>query len=149
MAFKASNQLPTDGLVRAKRLANQTKLYLQGRRGTFLLPTTAADVLLATFHDLRRTLIEFDEIGAIPGLAQYARDQEVDSGYDIVAEFVAMDTAISDVMALIKSAFPVDGSGYILDKKWAIDDTYEFRSFSAAALTPLVALIDTAILTIA
>jgi len=144
MAFFASNILPEEGLNRSKKLALQVKNYLSVRENQFLSDTNA-DVVLATFNDLKRYRDEFLSYRDIPGIAQYARDQENDQTYDVVTEFNAMITAIEAVITNIYSSFPKDANNFLLEKKLLVDGTYEFRIFTGVQLSTLRGLITAAI----
>lgn len=149
MAFRATNQIPEQGLARAKALAVRTRDYCQSRSTQFAAGGVNSDNVLATFHDLRRARDELDQVKAIPGIADYAKAQENDAGYDVAAEFAALVTAVEAVMTEIQTSFPVDANGYLLEKQWAPDGTYTFRQFSAAQLATAKTLLDAVVAQVA
>lgn len=136
--------LPDEALTRAKKLSIQIKTYVQQRRTQFTSDTNA-DVVLAVFHDLRRFRDDLAQIKTVDGIAEHARTQENDASYDVVAEFNALASAVESLMNLIQTTFPVDGSGYLLEKQWAGDGTYTFRQFTANQLSATRAAMDTVI----
>lgn len=140
MAFLASNVLPEQGYSRARQLALQAQSYCQARAAQFA-STTNADVILGTFIDLKRWHDELNTIKTIPGIAQYARDQENDQAYDVVSEFQALIDALNAALTNIFTTFPKDGNGYLIEKKLLVDGTYEFNTFSPAQLATLVGLL--------
>jgi len=144
MAFLASNIIPEEGFNRAKKLALQVKNYLTVRESQFASDTNA-DVILATFNDLKRYRDEFLSYRDIPGIAQYAKDQENDQAYDVVTEFNSMITSVEDVMTSIYSSFPKDANGYLLEKQLLANGTYTYRVFTSAQLSTLRGLVTTAI----
>ncbi len=141
MAFLASNITPQLGYVEAKNIANFLKNYCSSRSTQFQLDTNA-DVILVTFHDLRRRKDELISIRSIPGIAQYAKDQEDDPAYDVVVEFDALIAAVEAVMSSIKTTFPTDVDGYLLEKQFNAQGTYDFQQFTGAQLATLRGLLD-------
>lgn len=140
MSFKATNVLPESGYRNAKILAVNVKGYCVNA-SLSLQTDTNADQVIVIFHDCRRFKADFDSIKLIPGIAQYAKDQEQDQGYDVTAEFVALISAIEAVMAEIKNTFPVDADGYLLEKKLNAQGTYNFRQFTPTQTATLRSLL--------
>lgn len=141
MSFKASTSVPVTGYAKAKALALAIKKFA-AQRAEHLRTDSNADAVLATFHDLRRYRDELLTVKDITGLAQYAKDQEADSAYDIIAEFIALINAVEAVMANILLTFPTDVNGYLLEKQFNAQGTYDFRQFSTVQLAPLVVLLE-------
>jgi hypothetical protein len=139
MTFRASNQLPQDGYETAKRLAISIKSYCSSKASQFANDTTA-DVIISVFQDLTRWREQLHSIRQIPGIVQYARDQEDDPSYNVAAEFNNMLTAIDSVIANVNATYPRDGSGYLLDRKIS-GSSYDFRTFTPAQLSTLAALL--------
>jgi hypothetical protein len=144
MPLLASNVLPQDALPLMKRRALNVRDYLTVKK-TQLQSDTNADVILGIFFDLQTWRDELTSLKAIPGIAQYARDQENDQAYDVVTEFNTFVSALTDVMANIYTSFPKDASGYLQEKKLLVDGTYEFRQFTAAQTATLRGLFDVVI----
>ena len=137
MAFRASNIVPEKGLERAKTQAN----YLRRKAGEKVSQFSSganADDILALASNLRSVRNDLASLTSISGLAEYAREQENDSSYDIVAEFNALLALVDDVITEIVTTFPVDSSGYLLSH--TIDTTGQrtSRTFSAAAISGVV-----------
>ena len=148
MSFKATNIVPETGYRNAKNHAVSIKNYCESRSTQFQSDTNS-DVVLATFHDLRRWNDELNAIKAIAGIAQYAKDQEDDQTYNVVAEFNALQAAVVAVMDNIQSTFPVDVDGYLLEKQWNAQGTYDFRQFTGAQLSTLRGLLDAVVAQVA
>lgn len=143
MGFKAKNTIPEAGYLRAKILLVNADNFFKSS-SLKLQTDTNADVVLGIFHDCRRLKDDLDNIKAIPGIGQYAKDQELDQSYDVVSAFNTVIATISAVMSNIRSTFPVDGNGYLLEKKFNAQGTYDFRQFTATQTATLRALLDTA-----
>lgn len=147
MAFRATNNLPAVNYDEAKSLARQLKNYASSR-ATLFGSGGNSDQIFATLDALKQFRDRLDAIRSTPGIAQYARDQEDDQTYDVVAEFVAMVAAVDAAIAQIVTTFPADGSGFLLAQTLSADGSRSARSFSAAGLATFVTLltaIDTAI----
>ena len=142
MTFRASNFIPEQGYRDAKAAAVQIKSY-SAAAVQRLQASVNADVVLMIFHDIRRFGEQLDQIKIIPGLADYAKAQETDPTYDVVAEFTALVASMDAVKANILGTFPTDGSGYLLEKKFNAQGTYDYRQFTAAQTATLRGLLDT------
>jgi hypothetical protein len=86
--------------------------------------------------------IELNELAATPGIGDYAKEQEDDPTYDVVAEFASMLSAIDEVVTNISSTLPVDGSGFHLLFKTNPDATLDPRLFTGASLSGLITKLD-------
>lgn len=141
MAVKASNVLPEQAYRDARVYATLLKAYLQSRSEQFQAGPTNADVLLATFHDVRRIRDSIQAAAGVPGIANYARAQENDPAYDVIAEWTALLSAVASLLSFVTTNFPKDANGYLLEKTFAADGTYVFRTFTSAQLAGLVSAI--------
>jgi hypothetical protein len=95
---------------------------------------------------LTYALGRMDATAAIPGIAQYIKDQEGDQNYDIAAEYTAMRSAVVAIRDWIYTSMPkVDQAGtlYMAVQALAQDGTVSDRTFTPAQTAPLRALIDT------
>lgn len=97
MAFRASNQIKSDGYAEAKRLAIALKSYCQDVKDASAAGPISGNLAIALHERLISDRARFVAIGAITGMAAYAQDQENDNAYDVVAEFNAMVAAIASV----------------------------------------------------
>lgn len=143
MTFLATNKLPSDEYPRAKKQAAQFKTYCQNVR-TLFVAGTEADTVIALYFDSIRFRNIMNTAAAVPGIAAYAQAQEDDVGYDVAAEFTAMINAVDAVVAEIESLYPVDGSGYLLDRQLS-GGTIVYRNFTAGQLASTVTLLDVVI----
>jgi hypothetical protein len=141
MAFRATNSVPEGGLNNAKRLAVSIK-NTAITRAAFYASGADSDNILALADEMRRYSIALTAIKSIPGIGQYARDQEGDANYDIVAEFNALIAGVDAVVSQIVSTFPVDSSGFLLSHTIAGDGQRSARNFPSAALSGLVAVLN-------
>ena len=141
MAFK-TQRTPAEALRDAKTLAATVKAHVQSRL-TLFSSTVNRELVLDLVQVLRNWRLEFEAIAAIPGIAQYARDQFDDQEYDIVTEFQAMVGAMDDVISNITSTFPKSDSGEVEARVLNSDGTLSPRTFTASQLSTLRGLMET------
>lgn len=146
MAFRTSEHL-ADALQSARSTARALKTYVQGVRNASAAGPISGNVIVEVYLRLVADKARFDAIAAVPGIAQYARDQYDDPGYDIVAEFTAMTSAITSVGTWINGNFPKDGAGYLLKDQLTASGV-DVRTFTTAALNVFRTQLDSLIATI-
>jgi len=113
MAFPASAGDQATALQRAIGVASRLKTRTTNVNNQMAAGDTSAEVALAIRDDLINADSVFADVAAVSGIAQYAKDQFNDQGYDVVADFSAMRTAIAAAITAIETAFPASG-GFIL-----------------------------------
>jgi len=97
MAFRASNQVQSDGYTEAKRLANDLKSYCQDVKAATEAGPISGNLAIALHERLISDRARFLAIAAIPGISAYAQSQENDNTYNAATEFTAMTNAIAAV----------------------------------------------------
>lgn len=85
---------------------------------------------------------------AVPGIADYAKEQYDDPAYDVIAEFNTMETAAEAVRDWVVANFPKDGDGYVLKEKYQADGLIVQRMFTPAQTAGLRTELDAFILTV-
>jgi hypothetical protein len=136
MAFRASNQIPARGYEEAKAEAFRTRRTAE-QYVTTIAGGGNADQIYSLLRLLAQHRTRLQEVASIPGLADYARAQEADAGYDVAAEFNALVATVNATITWMQSAIPAAG-GY--DQMYTRPDGINLvpRSFTSAALAPLV-----------
>lgn len=142
MTFRATNVVPEAGYRTAKTHAVTAKQYAQRESNRLATQDVNADRILAIFHDCRRLRDELSAAKDVPNILAYARDQENDQTYDLVAEFNALIAALQAVMDDIETTFPTNASGYLLEKQFNAQGTYDFRQFTIAQTANIRTLLD-------
>lgn len=146
MAFK------TDGLAKAytrgQSQAIALKNYASSAATNFAATTQSANAIIQTLNRHVEAIAEFDTLAAIPGLAQYARDQADDQAYDVVAEYNAMRAAAVSVRDWIINNFPVSGNGYIEKDTIDANGNVSVRQFTPAQTAGLVTELNALVATI-
>ncbi len=108
MTFRASNVTPAIAYATVRVAAVNLKLNAQGAVSAMAAGNTDYDYLRGIYRTLFNVDAQFTSLGATPGLEQYAKDQENDAGYDVAAEFVAMQATITAAMAWMDANVPTD-----------------------------------------
>lgn len=137
MAFRASNQIPPDGLVSAKHTALRVKSRLEGFITRSTSGEVAASLILNVLDELRGARLTLIAVRDIPTIGTYASEVEDDGTYDVTAEFNAMLTEIDAALAWIAASLPQDGSGYLLVTTLNAQHEQESRTFPPAQLDGL------------
>jgi hypothetical protein len=149
MAFKANTQDVAIAYAAIKQQARATKVYLQTQVATMQQPTCDSVIALSTIQHFGIVVGLFAGWSATPGLAQYARDQENDQAYNVVAEYTAMNNAMVSARDSLISMFPKDGNGFLLYQTLNAQGQIGTRTFTAAQLASVVTLLNNVIATIA
>ncbi len=149
MAFK------TDGLGKAyQKVQNESirvKQFATGARNALIAGAVSANAVIQIMTNLKSSIEVWDSVSALSGIAQFAKDQEDDQTYDVVAEFLAMRTEAVAAVNWVFNNFPKDTTSpnYILKDILAPDGSISVRQFTPAqttglqtALTDLIAAIE-------
>ena len=137
MAFRASNSTPAEAWELAKRLGRSVNTRSARYAEDFATGATFNEVLNcgAQFYSFSA---EFDELAQVPGLADYARTEEDDPAYDVIAEVQNLRTLIENLITDLQTLLPQDQNGYLLENKLNADFSRNNRSFTGAQLQPLI-----------
>lgn len=132
MAFRSTNILPEAGYKNARLLA----VNIKNRSIAARTKMAAGNTSFETIWDLRKQLFQahttLGTFAVIPGIVQYARDQEDDPTYDIAAEFIALRAAIDDARSTIDLQLPADGNNWLLISKIGVGTELDIRTFTIA-----------------
>lgn len=138
MAFKATNILPVKAYDRAKSLSINVQRLANNRALAFASGASSSEVA-STIDNLMAYRTELFSIKSVPGIADYAKVQEDNPAYDVVAEFNALIAVIDDAISTISTALPRDGSDWLLlVKRDATSGVLTDRSFSGAAMATTI-----------
>lgn len=144
MTFKASNKelsvayhLLKEKILNIQQVADQAANRMTG--------TVTGDEILSLGVSLERLDSQVTALQQTSGIAKYAKDQENDQTYDVVAEYQAVQTALDAVQNEIRTTFPVDGNGYLLNRKFNSANSIQTtsRNFAPAATTDIKTLCET------
>ena len=135
MAYPASTQALAQAVADADRLALQVKYNLQTLVSASAAGATSRTLYVDLLRILTNAITGWTRIASMPGIAAYVQEQKSDGNLDVVAEFGAMVTAVTDLRSWIFSAFPVDsGSGAALAETITIEGVRTSLTFSSGAL---------------
>lgn len=136
MAFKASNLIPENAFNNARSVAINLKRYCEVKVSIIQTSGMNANDLLGVLSTLKQASIDLAALKVTPGIVQYAKDQENDQNYDVVAEFNALESLVNSSVTNLAMSFPVDGNGYLLLLKLLGSDK-DWRTFTPIQLSSL------------
>ena len=145
MTFRASNVLPQEGYDNVRSRMYRLRARCVAQSALMAVDGYDADRLLALLDDLADGQQLLSETSGIQGIAQYAKDQENDQSYDVVAEFVALTNAVDAAVAGIISAIPTSNPGNYVALHSFTGSTLTPRTFTAAQMAATKTLIDAVI----
>lgn len=134
MAFK------TDGLAKAYNKAQsesiRVKAFAAQARSALIAGSVSANAVIQIMTNLKSSIEVWDTVSGLPGIGQYAKDQEDDQTYDVVAEFNAMRTEAVAARDWVITNFPASG-GFIQKDTLELDGAITVRQFTPAQTTGL------------
>ena len=141
MAFRATNIVPQDAYDDIKAIATSLKAAA-AKASAALATDTPAQTVLAYLEVMKDYKSRLSALKDTTGLADYAKEQESDPTYDVAAEFVSLMAVLDTAIASLVASFPVDGSGYLLDRTFDAEGALVQRVFTAAQLAGVKADVD-------
>jgi len=147
MAFPSTADPLSRALLDVQNTARQLETYAQSLKDASSAGPISANQIIDFYLSLVTAKARFAAAAAVPGLAQYAKDQFNNPGLNIAAEFTAMTNAVDACGTWINGNVPKDGSGYLLKDKLTAGGV-DVRTFSSAATVGLRTQIDSLIATI-
>jgi hypothetical protein len=107
MAYRASSVLPAKELPKL----NDQIFTLGYRLVQYIAEAASGDINYEYIHilysDISGVSASIDRVKVIPGILQYAKDQENDQAYDVVAEFTALETALDNTKTWLENGVPL------------------------------------------
>ena len=106
-------------------------------RATTIIATWAAgnvdgEGIVSVGQEFKGFYDDLADIKATPGIGQYAKDQEVDQNYDVVAEFNALQSVVQAVCTEIFNSIPKDGTNRLTIYSIGPDCSVTIQSFTPA-----------------
>lgn len=140
-----------DPLSRALLAAQDTARTLKQRatdlKAASLAGPVSGNAIVEFYLALVAAKAVFNATAAVPGIAQYARDQFDNQALDVIAEFTAMTNQTTACGTWISNNFPKGAQGYLLKDQLNASGV-SVRSFSTADLAGLRTELDALIATI-
>ena len=141
----------TDGLGKAYATAQSEAIRVKtfaGQAGTALAAgNVSANAVIQIMTNLKSSMEVWDSASGLSGMAQFARDQEDDQAYDVVAEFLIMRNAAAACADWVRDNFPEAG-GFIqkdtIETDWSIT-VRQFTPAQTVGLQTALATLDAAI----
>lgn len=146
--FPGSPSPQSRALLDAQTQARSLKTYVTNARDAMAAGSVSANLVTECYLKVVVSSAVFNSAKQVPGITQYAKDQFNDQNLNVVQTFNVMLGTIGVVISEIQSTYPVDGNGWLLERKFSVDG-FNTRSFTPAQtvnlrskLTDLIATID-------
>ena len=145
MPFPTQREMLSVGLARAQSQADSIKRIAQNNNSRMAAGNISASGLLALLDNLKGAVATFQAVRGLTGIASYATSQ---LGEDVTQDFIDMENAATAAATMIITAFPKDGSNYLLIEQIDAQGDRTEREFTPAQTAGLRAALDTLIATI-
>jgi hypothetical protein len=108
MAYRADSRLPAKELPKL----NDQILSIRNRLIQYIAESASGEIGYEYIHqlysDIAGVSTSIDNVKNIPGILQYAKDQEDDQAYDVVVEFTALESALDSTKAWLEAGVPLN-----------------------------------------
>ena len=135
MAFR------TDGLAKAYQKAQnesiRVKAFATQARNALIAGPVSANAVIQIMTNLKSSIEVWDSVSSLSGIAQYAKDQEDDQAYNVVAEFTTMRTEAVAARDWVITNFPKSTGNFIEKDTLELDGAITVRQFTPAQTTGL------------
>jgi len=140
MAFK------TDGLAKAYAGAQQesirVKSFAMNHSTGLAAGNVSANQVQSIMTQMKSSIELWDAASGLSGMAQWAKDQEDDQLYDVVAEFTTMRAAAVTVRDWVINNFPTSAGGFIEKDTYELDGAITVRVFTPVETAALQSHLD-------
>lgn len=134
MAFLISAQTLGQAWENAQNIGVQIKAGAQSIRAESVAGPVSASRILNYERELRSFRARLEEIAAMPGLAAHVTAlANTPQGYNVATEYTALRTQIDATTTWIRTNFPKDANGYLLERTLSAEGPVE-RTFTTAQL---------------
>lgn len=113
MALKVTNDDVAIAYAALKARLRAFRVYTADVRAACAAGTVSANLIVEYFLRLVSEKAANLVAATVPGIAQWAQDRDGGVGYDVAAEFTAVNAAIDNARTWVTDNFPTSG-GYIL-----------------------------------
>jgi hypothetical protein len=136
--LKVSTGIASHRYDTVRRIANSLRGHVAAKSSQYQGGTTGPDVvaLSATLAQARVDLLSGKE-ASVPGINQWAKDQENDQAYNLDAEIDAVVAQIDVCLATIQSILPTSAGGYLDIQTLGADGLTTPRAVSGGPLNGL------------
>ena len=140
MALKVTNDDAAIAYAALKQRLRAFRSYTQSVRNACEAGAVSANLLIEYYLRLVNEKAANTAATAVPGIAQWAQDRDGGVGYDVAAEFTAVNAAIDNTRDWISTNFPSSG-GYLQKDQLTVDGV-TVRSFQPSQTAGFRAVLD-------
>ena len=141
MAFRAIDLEASRGYTVAKGNAAAIRQQMFRMADHMATNDIDFDFIRTVFETVERSRKQLDNLKSIPGIGQYAQDQEDDPTYDVVAEFTALLAAEQAVLNWLTNNMPTTVS-LKPPNTWQVDQTIVADVYTPAQSNTLKLLME-------
>lgn len=117
--------------------AVRLKTFSQTAKATLQRGPVDGNLIIHIMTTIVAGIVVLDDVAAMAGIVEFAKDQENDPTYDVAVEFTAMRAAAVSVRDWIITNFPKDAGGFILKDTLELSGAVTVRQFSPTDTFPL------------
>lgn len=108
-----------------------------GRLSLLQQPAVSAYTLLSVLDAYRGIKKNLEAWAAVPGVVDVAKAAQQDTGYDVIAEYQAIRSALNTAIARLTTLWP-QPNGFCAHESMAADGTRTPRTFTSAQVSQIV-----------
>lgn len=102
---------------RGQDTAREFKIAVERRLAQLESSTVSASALQSIIESLYRADQILGEVSAIDGIAEYAKAQEGDPDYDVLAQYSNLQQSVTEIRTAVLNVVP-QHDGYVLVDRW-------------------------------
>jgi hypothetical protein len=140
MAFRATNVIPQIAYQQVRATARNVKVNSDAFVSQMAASGANYTFLRDVYIFLKNADTQFATLSAVPGIAEYAQQQEDDPTYNVGAEFTAMRNTIAAVLSWMNSNVPTSVTA-VAPTAWVQDGPLIATAFTAQQTAPLRTLL--------
>lgn len=131
----------TNGLGKAYQKAQnesiRVKAFATQARNALIAGNVSANAVIQIMSNMKSSIELWDSVSSVPGIAQFAKDQQDDPAYDVVGEFLVMRTEAVATRDWVIANFPKSAGNFIEKDTLEADGAITVRQFTPAQTTGL------------
>ena len=137
MVIRATNDSPVGVYAATKQFIGQIKTVANNYATQFAVSGGDAEEVLLVLDRLNTGIERLNSVKNVGGIAAYAREQENNQGYDVVAEFNSLIALLEAARATIVTTLPESTNGFTEVFSLNSDGTKTYRTFTVPQLSSL------------
>jgi hypothetical protein len=125
---------PEDTMANLFTMVINDRAFIRSRAeelSAFMAANTVSGALLIQFaSDMAAFVAIINKAKNHPGMQQYVKDQLGDQARDFSSEMQSFITKIQDLISTVRTAYPKDANGWLLERQMDADGSVSVRQFT-------------------